>query len=482
MLALRAELESARLSESSRDSEPRELLPISDCPVYDLIPRLSPTIRGTATASPLHLAPLVDELEAAIAPHEGQRFFWFSVPPRHWKSETIKHSIVKHLHVWPESDVAYCTHTASFAAAQSRDVRRLAKVSGLELSQDSNRKDEWHTISGAGLVARGVGGEVTGRGFRLIVIDDPVKSREVAESSVERERIFNWIEDDVITRLTPDGTVILVHTRWHPDDPIGRYIGKADWRGTNIQAIRLDESGEEKALLPSQWPLPVLRRIRTANAFRFGALYQGDPRPRGGKLFDAAPVYYSRDALPARFRAAHGMDLAYSKKSRADRSVIISAVTNGWEIFITGIKIRRERSDEFIETAKGVYDANRGPIRWYCSGVEKAIADLFEVGGVPVNALNATQDKYVRAQPAAKLWNKGRILLPREEIADGEWAECVKELAEEVGKFTGVNDPKDDIVDALAALVDEFNLPDERRSQPVDDVVFEPESRWDGFE
>lgn len=447
--------------------------------VYDLIPRLSPTIKGRPTARPEHLAPLVEELEAAIEPHDDQRFFFFSVPPRHWKSETLKHAIVKHLHRWTEDEVAYCTHTATFAASQSRDVRRLARLSGLQFSDDSNRKDEWHTVSGSGLIARGVGGELTGRGFRLIVVDDPVKSREVAESAVEREKIFNWLEDDVVSRLTPDGTLILVHTRWHPDDPIGRYFKKG-WRGHNIQAIR-DVDGEEIALLPSQWPLELLRKIRDVNPYRFASLYQGEPRPRGGRVFDAKPQTYSPAALPVRFRRAHGLDLAYSKKSRADRSVMLTAVSDGWDIYLTGAKIRRERSDEFIGTARAVADELPGPIRWYCSGVEKAIADLFATGGVHLNALNATQDKFTRAQPAAKLWNRGRIWLPESGV-DSDGTDWVHELTEEIGAFTGVNDPHDDIVDALAALVDEFDLPDERRIQVVEQPVeFEPESRWHDF-
>lgn len=453
--------------------------PIAQESVYDLIPRLSPTIRGQKTGRPEHLRPLVDELEAAIAPHEGQRRFWFSVPPRHWKSETIKHAIVKHLHCWPESDVAYCTHTASFAASQSRDVRRLAKASGLELSDDSNRKDEWHTVGGAGLVARGVGGEVTGRGFRLIVVDDPVKSREVAESAVEREKLYNWLEDDVASRLTPDGTIILVHTRWHPDDPIGRYRNHQGWRGHNIQAIR-EVDGEEVALLPQQWPLELLRPIREVNPYKFASLYQGEPRPRGGKVFDRDPGYYRPEALPQRYRTAHGLDLAYSKKSRADRSVLLTGITDGWDIYLTGCKIRRERSDEFIQTVKRTVEL--GPIRWYCSGVEKAIADLFATGGVYVNALNATADKFVRAQNAAKLWNVGRIWLPESGI-DEDGTDWAHELTEEIGAFTGVNDPHDDIVDALAALVDEFDLPDERGSQLIDnDGLFEDMSRWGGYD
>src|SRR3989304_359724 len=110
-------------------------------PLLDLIPRLSPILRGRKTERPDHLADtLIAQIELSIAPVEGQKFFWFSVPPRHWKSESLKHGAVKHLLQWPNEGVAYCTHTQTFASKQSRGIRRIAKAAGLSLCGDSNRQ------------------------------------------------------------------------------------------------------------------------------------------------------------------------------------------------------------------------------------------------------------------------------------------------------------------------------------------------------
>ena len=205
---------------------------------------------------PLHLRPLVDMLDEATAPRRSQRLYWFSVPIRHWKSTTLRQAAVRHLCRWPDRGVAFCSHTQTFASKQSRQLRKLARQAGLEISDEAGRQDEWE-ISGkeGGLVARGVGGELTGRGFRLIVVDDPIKGRELAESQAERDRVWEWLQDDVVTRLDPDGALVLVHSRWHPDDPIGRvtWSPNGEWlalslapgggMNTQIFVVRPDGTG-----------------------------------------------------------------------------------------------------------------------------------------------------------------------------------------------------------------------------------------------
>lgn len=404
---------------------------------------------------PTHLGPLVSQLEKVIGPVEGQSFYFFSVPPRHWKSWTLKHAVVKHLLRWPNEGVAYCTHTQTFASAQSRSIRRLAHAAGLVLSGDSNRQDEWELAGRAGgLVARGVGGELTGRGFRFIVIDDPIKSREDAESATIRAKTWEWIQDDVITRLTPDGSIILVHTRWHPDDPIGRAKLLDDWTGQNLPA--LSGPDDDVALLPQIWPADKLREIRDANPYRFASLYQGEPRARGGTVF-GEPHWYQPGALPEKgYRIGHGVDLAYSSKTWADRSVIITGFRQGDVLYLVDCQIRRQRADEFARVLSAQLGRFRGPARWYYAGPEKGIIDMLGTEGVKLNGLPATSDKFVRAQGVASAWNQGKVLVPA--TGNGHQAPWVTELIGELSSFTGVGDAHDDIVDAVAALWDELNV------------------------
>lgn len=446
--------------------------PLCDLPVIQLITRLKP-----GTEAPHHLGPLLDELEACIAPHKGQRFFWFSVPPRHWKTTTLRNAIVKHLLRWPDESVAYCSHTQPFASKQSREIRKLTLKAGLSLSDESNRQDEWELANGeGGLVARGVGGDLTGRGFRLIIVDDPVKSTAKAYSASERDKLWEWLENDVITRLAPDGCLILVHTRWHPDDPIGRARKAAndnggdspegdepiEWRGVNLQALTFDkETGEEHALLPEHWPATKLRPIRKANPHRFAALYQGEPILRGAAVFHD-PCFYDEDELPHQgYRVGYGVDLAYSEKGarRADYSVIIRiyAVPTRddegkpcFKIYVVDVVRKQVDAPSFLLTLRARHSEIPGKMLWIASGTEKGTAQFIR-RRVPLRIKTASEDKYQRALPVSEAWNLGRVLVPRK-------AKWLAEFLDEITTFTGVKDAHDDQVDALAAAFALFTI------------------------
>lgn len=460
---IRAEREQTRARQPPRPACTDDQRSLAELPIVELIPRLKP-----GTRAPFHLQPLLDELEACIAPHEGQRFFWFSVPPRHWKTTTLRNAIVKHLLRWPDESVAYCSHTQPFASKQSREIRKLTLKAGVSLSDESNRQDEWELAKGeGGLVARGVGGDLTGRGFRLIVVDDPVKSTAKAYSASERDKLWEWLENDVITRLAPDGCVILVHTRWHPDDPIGRARKAANdngaeagheddevtpWRGVNLKALTADETGEEHALLPDTWPATKLRPIRKANPHRFAALYQGEPILRGAAVF-SDPSFY--DELPDKgYRVAYGVDLAYSEKraQRADYSVIIRVLAVQerdenkklfFRLYVADVVRKQVDAPSFLLTLKARHSELPGKMLWIASGTEKGTAQFIRKR-VPLKIRTASEDKYQRALPVSEAWNLGRVLVPKK-------AHWLAEFLDEITTFTGVKDSHDDQVDALAA-------------------------------
>ncbi len=450
-----------------------ELPGIGDVALLDLVPRLSPKYEA-----PYHLEEtLVAELELAIAPHEGQRFYWFSVPPRHWKTETLKHGIVKHLARWPEEAVAYFTHTQSFASKQSRDVRRIGERLGWRFAHDSNRQDEWELLEGGGLLARGIGAVESGRGFRLIIIDDPIKGREEANSPIERERIYNAIEDDVITRLSPDGTAILVHTRWHPDDPIGRYQRHRQWHGKNLQALSGPE--EDQPLLPHVWGFQHLDAIRRANVYKFDALYQGRPRSRGTKRFNEPARYCWPDELPRKgYRVGYGVDLAYTAKTSADFSICLKLVKgDDGRYYVVDVVRKQVQAPEFTLTLKALHSREPGPMLWLASGTEKGAAQFIQTKLPALRVEPATSDKFQRSEAVAEAWNQGLILVPgpSEEDPDAPLPEWVEDLVDEITNFTGVADAHDDQVDALASAFELLRFAGGHRGP---EPPFVPLSRW----
>ncbi len=115
-----------------------------------------------------------------------------------------------------------------------------------------NSAAEWETGKGGGVKAVGVGGGITGYGAKLMMIDDPIKSREQAESASYRDKVWHWFNDDMMTRLEPDASVILIQTRWHEDDLAGRLLkqqqedGGEEWHVINLPAICEEFAGSSR--------------------------------------------------------------------------------------------------------------------------------------------------------------------------------------------------------------------------------------------
>ena len=122
--------------------------------------------------------------------------------------------------------------TSSTAETQSRREENDSSSSSPRLSDSAvnlrprrvNTDAEWETTDGGGVRAVGVGAGITGFGADLIIVDDPVKSRAEAESQTMRDNLWNWFNDDLYTRLEPEGQIILIQTRWHEDDLAGRLL------------------------------------------------------------------------------------------------------------------------------------------------------------------------------------------------------------------------------------------------------------------
>ena len=384
---------------------------------------------------PEHLRPLLDEL--GRAEREKVRFC-FSVPPRHGKSETLLHYVAMVLANDPSTRIGYCSHTHSFAVKQSKRARQLARDAGVDIPQFVGRADDWQTTAGGGLVARGVGGELTGRGFDILIVDDPIKSRAVAESSSQRDSVYDWFTSDAFTRLTPDGSIIVVHTRWHPDDLVGRLVSDG-WGFVNLKAI----DGKGEALwADGGWTADVLaERRRHVGEYNWASLYQGEPRPRGGQVF-GEPSFYDR--LPERYQCAYGIDLAYTKKTNADYSVCVKLLKSGDCYYVADVVRKQVDAPAFALTLKAMAAGTPGRMLWHASGTEKGAAQFLQQRIKRLEVANASTDKFVRSQGVAAAWNDGRVLVPD----DAPWLDV---FLGEMADFTGLDDAHDDQVDALAS-------------------------------
>jgi hypothetical protein len=207
-----------------------------------------PTVsQGMTWTAPLHVF-LCEQLQR-VTNGEVKRLMLF-MPPRHGKSElvTVRYALWRLLRE-PRMNIIIASYNQKLANRFSRKIRKL--VTGVELSRSAYAVEEWETAAGGGVKAVGVGAGVTGFGGDLVIIDDPVKSRREANSPVMRDRVWDWYNDDIHTRLEPGGAVILIQTRWHDDDLSGRLLKEMRDGGEQWEVIRLPALAES----PGQ-PLP----------------------------------------------------------------------------------------------------------------------------------------------------------------------------------------------------------------------------------
>lgn len=140
------------------------------------------------------------------------------MPPRHGKSELASRMFPPwHLGRHPEHEFIACSYNLSLAMGFSRKVKQVIDdeaykgVFGAKLDPNNQSTEEWG-IAGerGGYVAAGIGGPITGKGAHVLVIDDPVKNAEEADSADGREKVWEWYLSTAYTRLAPGGGVLVI--------------------------------------------------------------------------------------------------------------------------------------------------------------------------------------------------------------------------------------------------------------------------------
>lgn len=152
------------------------------------------------------------------------------VPPRHGKSELASIRFPAYvLGHHPEWEVINCGYNLDLPMKFSRKVREIVRDPGYKplyptavLDPDSQSAEAWNTTSGGGFTAAGVGGGITGKGATILIIDDPIKNQEEADSIVTRDGLWDWYWSTAYSRLAPGGGVLIIQTWWHDDDLAGR--------------------------------------------------------------------------------------------------------------------------------------------------------------------------------------------------------------------------------------------------------------------
>lgn len=224
-----------------------------------------------------------------------------SVPPRESKSTTVAVvGTLLALSLNPDERVILASYADSLAQEHSRAARALVSENpdllGLALASDKTSAGRWRVEGRAGgLLAAGILSGITGFGADLLLVDDPVKNAQEADSAAQRRKVLHEFRSTLMTRLHPGASVVIIGTRWHEDDLIGSLLRDESetWRHINIPAIAEADipdalqraRGVAMTSALGRTPQQFDNLRRTVSSRTWYALFQGVPSsPEGGLI------------------------------------------------------------------------------------------------------------------------------------------------------------------------------------------------------
>ena len=347
------------------------------------------------------------------------------MPPRHGKSMLASEFFPAfYLGRNPERQIIHCTYAQELASGFGRKVRNQMIDTAFSrifpnatVSSDSTAANRFHTTKGGVYHAVGVGGPLTGRGADLLLIDDPIKGREDADSETMRKKLKDWYQSVAYTRLMPGGAIVLIQTRWHEDDLAGWLLtdhAHENWTVLSLPAV----NDEGDALWPDHYPLDRLAVIKQALGSRdWSALYQQRPTPDEGGMIKAAWLEHTRyNVLPQghKLRIVQSWDTAYKPKQINDPSACTTwlQTTTGDYYLIDSLVIRAEYPavKRAILSHYKKYKPDAVLIEDKASG--QSLIQEFKTTTVPVIAVEPDNDKQTRLNAVSSLFEAGKVWLP----------------------------------------------------------------------
>nr|CAI9750726.1 terminase large subunit [Caudoviricetes sp.] len=425
------------------------------------------------------------------------------VPPQHGKSEIIS----RNFPAWalgrdPDLKIASCSYAADLSEQFSRSVQRIIESpeyqeifpdTYLSTSQQAKNDprtyiknvDFFETVGHRGFYkAVGVGGPLTGTPVDIAIIDDPVKDAAEAYSLTYRQKVWEWYNTVLTTRLHNHSRQLFIMTRWHEDDLAGRILkAEADeWKVLAIPAIcekendgGLSNRKVGEALWASHHSVQKLAKQKSRSPREFSALYQQHPVIEGGNIvkrdwfqhISLAEFKSLRFNEPMHFY----LDTAYGKKKPTgnDPSGILAACRIGRYVYIYNAqKVWKEMPDllRFLPEYMAAHEGN---------AESKLHVEPKANGESVVHMLKAISSLNVKETPTPvdSKETRFRVVSPRVEcgrvfLVDGSWND---DFLDEVCGFPAME--HDEFVDILGyAINDLYEEDDDTDYENIDKSMF----------
>lgn len=371
-------------------------------------------------------------LKIAMGIARGNARIIVSAPPRHGKSKLCTHyGPLWVLENFENFNVALVTYGADLSTDFSREVRDSIEDNpeylNVRIRDDANRLARYLTNKNGSMTAIGLGGPFTGRGAHVLFIDDYIKKIGEALSPTVRDHQFEWFVSTAMTRLEPDASVVIIATRWHDDDLIGRIVSNpamGSWEYIRLPAIAEgdDPLGREEgeALFPQRFSLKSLeeRRAFMGSAF-FDAIYQQDPHSEEGAFAQRSWLQYTESLPLGRMRLLRVWDFA----GTADGGDYTAGGLLGHHIDTGNVyllnMIRKQLSPQGVEklvreTAELDSKATEIIIEQESGSSGKSLIDHYIRNVLPdfrVKGAYSNKHKLVKAQPFVAACEAGKFIL-----------------------------------------------------------------------
>ncbi|GLC88244.1 phage terminase large subunit [Lysinibacillus piscis] len=406
------------------------------------------------------------------------------MPPRHGKSMTVTESFPSYyLGRNPNKRII----TAAYSDGLAKKFGRLNRnkfnefayeLFGEQLSVSNAAVKDWGVEGKAGgMIATGIGGSITGHGADLMIIDDPIKNMKEAMSQTIRDAVWDEWEATLSTRLQGDAcSLIVIMTRWHEDDLIGRLLVRSPrkWIRLRLPAIAEDEDD----LLNRALGEPLCRELgydekwatnkkAEVGSRTWASLYQQRPAPAGGNIFKREWIrYYVRTeeqkrqwglsddviVLPTHFdKVAQSWDCTFKDTSTSDFVAGGVWSRKGAHYFLLDVEHRRMGFADTMKAIRAMADkwpqARSKYIEDKANG--SAVIEMLkdEISGII--AVNPDGGKEARAHAVSPLFEAGNVYLPHPNICS--WVENV---IEELVSFP--NAAHDDFVDMTTQALNQL--------------------------
>lgn len=465
--------------------------------------------------TPKHLQLLDEYLYRLASPHGDIKRLMVFMPPRHGKSLLCSQYFPAWFIGRYRQRVILTSYEATFAESWGRLARDVLaewgpEIFGISVSRTISAGNHWELEGADGqrgvMYTAGAGGAITGKGADLLIIDDPIKNAEEANSPTYREKVWQWYTSTAYTRLEPDGRVLIIQTRWHDDDLSGRILKEVSeqqaqfddtepWYVLSLPALAEHdehhditgdtpfERHEGDALWPERFDEKRLNAIKQdIGGMMFAALYQQAPVIEGGVIF-------KREWLNARYRelpllpherverAPSLPGLPSTKGESKERlSEVVLAVDGAWKTGVANdysviavwgrtathyylLDIWRDKVElpsllRAIDDMAMTWRPHAIIIEDEASGIA-AIQALRDASRLPVVPFQPTGSKQARAAGVSPLFEANRVLLP-------DAAPWLSAWIEEHVRFPKA--PHDDQVDTSSMALERLRGPGRRGS------------------